>query len=56
MDPLLMPKITFGALQIVALGLGLYKMAQMGLLPTASSDWLAWQSFPSVDFQTIPAL
>jgi hypothetical protein len=30
-------------MQLLVAGLGLYKMSSMGLLPTAKSDWLAWE-------------
>ncbi|KAI9030475.1 hypothetical protein DFJ74DRAFT_472262 [Hyaloraphidium curvatum] len=42
--PLLGPKLLYILLQLVIAGLGLYKMSSMGLLPTAKSDWLAWES------------
>ena len=32
-------KLTFLAMNVVALGVGLYKMSTMGLLPTTSADW-----------------
>jgi hypothetical protein len=41
-DPLLLPKLTFIAMQFGLVLLGLYKMGQMGLLPNSQSDWLAW--------------
>lgn len=31
------------AMQLLALGLGLWKVNGMGLLPTTRSDWLAWE-------------
>ncbi|CAG8450235.1 2331_t:CDS:2 [Ambispora leptoticha] len=39
---LLLPKITFVLLQLLTMALGLYKCSAMGLLPTATSDWLAF--------------
>ncbi|KAH8691194.1 DUF1077 family protein [Talaromyces proteolyticus] len=30
--------------QLALLGLGIWKVNQMGLLPTTRSDWLAWES------------
>ncbi|KAJ3410890.1 hypothetical protein HDV05_003108 [Chytridiales sp. JEL 0842] len=41
-DPLLLPKISFVVLQILTMGLGVYKLGAMGLLPTSHSDWLAF--------------
>ncbi|KAN0063253.1 hypothetical protein ACQY0O_004417 [Thecaphora frezii] len=40
---LLLPKIVFILCQMAAVALGLYKCWSMGLLPTESSDWLAWR-------------
>ncbi|KAJ9635882.1 hypothetical protein H2201_000124 [Coniosporium apollinis] len=37
-------KLTFIAMNLLALGLGIYKVDAMGLLPTTRSDWLAWES------------
>ena len=36
-------KLVFMLGQLVGLGLALYKCQSMGLLPTHSSDWLAFQ-------------
>lgn len=33
----------FVACQLACMGLGIYKCWSMGLLPTESSDWLAWR-------------
>lgn len=41
-NPFLLPKIAFVAVQLLSLGLGVWKMGSMGLLPTAASDWLAF--------------
>jgi len=41
-DPLLLPKLTFIAMQFGLVLLGLWKMGEMGLLPNSQSDWLAW--------------
>ncbi|PWN54393.1 DUF1077-domain-containing protein [Violaceomyces palustris] len=40
---LLLPKLTFILCQLAGVALGLYKCFSMGLLPTESSDWLAWR-------------
>lgn len=45
---LLLPKLTFIAVQLAAVALGMYKCWSMGLLPTESSDWLAWRSLRTV--------
>lgn len=39
---LIWPKIVYVALQLLTMSLGLYKCFSMGLLPTATSDWLAF--------------
>ncbi|KAG5463801.1 MAG: hypothetical protein BJ554DRAFT_6358 [Olpidium bornovanus] len=39
---LLMPKLAFVAVQMLMLSFGVYKCSSMGLLPTATSDWLAF--------------
>ncbi|KAJ3342539.1 hypothetical protein HDU93_001925 [Gonapodya sp. JEL0774] len=41
-DPVLLPKAIFVVLQLAVIGLGVWKMSSMGLLPTAQSDWLAF--------------
>ena len=41
-DPLLMPMIAFAVLNAANLALGVWKCGAMGLLPTASSDWMAF--------------
>ncbi|KAJ1027470.1 hypothetical protein NDA18_003476 [Ustilago nuda] len=40
---LLLPKMLFILCQLAGLLLGLYKCWSMGLLPTETSDWLAWR-------------
>ncbi|CBQ71812.1 conserved hypothetical protein [Sporisorium reilianum SRZ2] len=40
---LLLPKVLFVLCQLAAIALGLYKCWSMGLLPTETSDWLAWR-------------
>ena len=34
-------KLKFIAIQIVALGMGIWKLNKMGLLPVTSADWMA---------------
>ncbi|KAJ1968120.1 18S rRNA (guanine1575-N7)-methyltransferase, partial [Dimargaris xerosporica] len=41
---LLLPKVAFCLLNLVSIGLGLYKCSKMGLLPTTTSDWLAFET------------
>ena len=41
---LLGAKATYVAMNLVALGLGIWKVNGMGLLPTTRSDWLAWET------------
>jgi hypothetical protein len=36
---LFMPKAIFAALQLLALGVGVYKCSTMGLLPLTAADW-----------------
>ncbi len=36
-------KLCYVAMQLLALGLGVWKVNGMGLLPTTRSDWLAWE-------------
>ena len=36
-------KGAFVLMQALALGLGVWKVNGMGLLPTTRSDWLAWE-------------
>jgi len=40
---LLLPKMLFVVCQLAGIGVGLYKCWSMGLLPTETSDWLAWR-------------
>lgn len=37
-------KAVYVLMQFLLLGLGVYKVNSMGLLPTTRSDWLAWES------------
>jgi hypothetical protein len=38
---ILLPKLLFIAMNFAALGLGLYKLNSLGLLPTHASDWVS---------------
>lgn len=37
-------KVSYVLMQLLLLGLGIYKVNAMGLLPTTLSDWLAWET------------
>ncbi|CAJ2501921.1 Uu.00g047740.m01.CDS01 [Anthostomella pinea] len=37
-------KLAYIVMQCVALGVGIWKVNAMGLLPTTRSDWLAWEA------------
>lgn len=37
-------KAIYILMQCLLLGLGVYKVHMMGLLPTTRSDWLAWET------------
>jgi hypothetical protein len=41
-DPIFVPKIVFILCQLGVVSLGVWKCQSMGLLPTATSDWLAF--------------
>ncbi|KAF4990824.1 hypothetical protein FDECE_14230 [Fusarium decemcellulare] len=41
---LLQVKLVYVACQLVALGVGIWKINTMGLLPTTRSDWLMWEA------------
>ncbi|KAI8908235.1 hypothetical protein PhCBS80983_g02195 [Powellomyces hirtus] len=41
-DPLVLPKLVYILMQCGCLALGVWKCGAMGLLPTATSDWLAF--------------
>ncbi|KAJ9068029.1 hypothetical protein DSO57_1032912 [Entomophthora muscae] len=45
---LTLQKITFCILNLFVVGMGVYKCASMGLLPTSTSDWLAFEASPEV--------
>lgn len=40
---MLQVKLVYVLCNLLALGLGIYKVNAMGLLPTTRSDWLAWE-------------
>jgi ER membrane protein complex subunit 4 len=54
-DVLQIPKLIYLALNLAFLGLGLYKMSSMRLLPTTSADWISkieWKEM--VEITSIP--
>ncbi|KAF7732043.1 ER membrane protein complex subunit 4 [Apophysomyces ossiformis] len=52
---LLLPKLAFIALHVLTMLLGIYKVNAMGLLPTTTSDWLAFlqpkENMPQYNFE-----
>lgn len=52
---LLLPKVLFVVCQLAGIALGLYKCWSMGLLPTETSDWLAWRQPRTVSPHPIKA-
>ena len=54
---LTMPKILYVILNMIWLGVGLYKMSQMRLLPTTSADWsgrIVWKEM--MEISSIPVV
>ncbi|KAI9888176.1 MAG: hypothetical protein M1823_000111 [Watsoniomyces obsoletus] len=49
-------KVVYVLMQLLALGLGLWKVNSMGLLPNTRSDWLAWETSREPTEQAIFAL
>ena len=47
----MLPKLVYVVLQLLTMALGLYKCSAMGLLPTATSDWLAFMEPKQVKFK-----
>ncbi|KAM5348187.1 hypothetical protein ACJ41O_008011 [Fusarium nematophilum] len=41
---MLQVKFVYVAMQVLALGVGIWKINAMGLLPTTRSDWLMWEA------------
>jgi len=41
---IIMVKLVYIAMNLLAMGLGIWKVNGMGLLPTTRSDWLAWET------------
>jgi len=53
---MLQVKFVYVVCQLVALGVGIWKINQMGLLPTTRSDWLMWEAQRMPVDHAIPAL
>ncbi|OAA47668.1 hypothetical protein NOR_02158 [Metarhizium rileyi] len=53
---ILQTKLVYVAMQLVALGVGIWKVNSMGLLPTTRSDWLMWESLRESVDKAITAL
>ncbi|KAF1813545.1 hypothetical protein P152DRAFT_323558 [Eremomyces bilateralis CBS 781.70] len=53
---LLLVKIVYVLMNILLMGLGIYKVNAMGLLPTTRSDWLAWEAQRDYLERAYPAL
>ena len=53
---LLWVRIVYVLTNLLALGLGVWKVGGMGLLPTTRSDWLAWETERAERERTIFAL
>ncbi|KAF2489132.1 hypothetical protein BU16DRAFT_472396 [Lophium mytilinum] len=51
---LLPVQATYVVMNLLMLGLGLWKVNQMGLLPTTRSDWLAWESERTWSERAVP--
>ncbi len=44
-----MPKLIYAGLQLLSLGVALYKCSTMGLLPLTSADWVSY--LPVIEYQ-----
>ncbi|KAJ9149039.1 ER membrane protein complex subunit 4 [Pleurostoma richardsiae] len=53
---ILQAKLAYVAMQLLALGVGIWKVNAMGLLPTTRSDWLAWEAQREPQEFAVPAL
>jgi hypothetical protein len=53
---LYIPKLTFLALQVLSLGVAVYKCSTMGLLPLTSADWVSYlPERPFAEYAGLPA-
>ncbi|KAM3508605.1 hypothetical protein MY10362_001064 [Beauveria mimosiformis] len=53
---ILQTKFVYVVMQLAALGVGIWKINGMGLLPTTRSDWLMWEAQREAVEHAIPAL
>jgi hypothetical protein len=51
-NDLAMAKSTFLFFQMVTIGIGIYKLNSMGLIPNKTGDWLAFEVAPNVRIET----
>jgi hypothetical protein len=42
-NDVLMAKLAYLFLQMVIIGIGIFKLNSMGLIPTTKGDWLSWE-------------
>lgn len=47
-------KLVYVLMNLLMLGLGVWKVNQMGLLPTTRSDWLAWEGERTWSERAVP--
>ncbi|ODV92533.1 hypothetical protein CANCADRAFT_22594 [Tortispora caseinolytica NRRL Y-17796] len=52
-DKILVTKLAYMLLQLVQIGIGIWKIDALGLLPTHKSDWLAWEPATSYMERTV---
>lgn len=53
-NTLLLPKLAYIGCNILTLALGLWKCRSMGLLPTGTADWLAFEARGAVSYHRRP--
>lgn len=51
--PVVAAMIMYVIYQLILMGIGLHKLNSMGLFPTTSSDWLAWQQPTEYLYRTL---
>ena len=50
------PRLLYILVQLLGLGIGLWKLSSMGLLPTHASDYVSMLSIPQTLERAVPAL
>lgn len=53
-DKMLLVKLVYVLTNLMAVGVGVWKVGKMGLLPTTRSDWLAWEEAREVGVRAWP--